>query len=464
MNLSLFSEFSPTNKAVWKQQVIKDLKGKDFNKTLVWQTTEGIEMQPYYTAEDLTDTRLGELYSIQKKTLGWLNIPVVLFENEALTNTKTLTLLQQGADAIHLDLSQVDIHKIEFTKLLNGIKLSQTPVYFQTNSQDIALINALQKVVPYQMKGGCVNDGLGRWMQTGKWQTDHFTDLSTLLLRSQSAPLFRTVCVSSHSFHNAGANAVQELAFTLASAVTYIDKLTDLEIPVDVALQKVYFSISVGTHYFMEIAKLRALRYLWEKVEAQFRVADPLTFPPSTFSAFIHAQTSTFYDAALSPHTNMIRATTEAMSAVIGGCDALSVHSYDASFQPSDEFSERIARNISIVLKEEAHLDKVADPAAGSYYIESLTLQLIDAAWALFLEVEAKGGLIQAFEQNFIQDQIETNYEQQLNELKDGKRIMVGVNQFQETTSVLFAQTLQPINNSPFKLLRNARISENFER
>ncbi|MEZ4901514.1 MAG: methylmalonyl-CoA mutase family protein [Spirosomataceae bacterium] len=307
MNLPLFSVFAPTTKEAWKQQVIKDLKGKDFDTTLLWETPEGITMPPYYTEEDLTDHRLGELQSVQKKTVGWLNSSTILFENELFTNSKMLALIQQGVDIIQLDLRQVDIHNIEFTRLLNGIKLSQTPIYFQTNNQDTALLRVLQKIIPYQIKGGCTYDGLSQWMQTGESSTTSFEELKERLIQTANSPQFRAICVDSSVFHNAGANAVQELAFTLSAAVTYIDKLTDLDIAFELVLQKLYFSMAVGTHYFMEIAKLRALRYLWAKISKQFEQIPTLAPTPAAFSTCIFAQTSTFYDTVLSPHTNMIQ-------------------------------------------------------------------------------------------------------------------------------------------------------------
>ncbi|MFN4147002.1 MAG: methylmalonyl-CoA mutase family protein, partial [Runella sp.] len=192
---------------------------------------------------------------------------------------------------------------------------------------------------------------------------------------------------------------------------------------VEEILPKMYFSVSIGTNYFMEIAKLRALRFLWRRIANQWTQEVPYT--P------IHAFTSTFYDAALTPNTNMLRATTEAMSAVVGGGDLLSVHAYDFVFQTPDDFSERIARNISLLLKEESYLGKTSDPAAGSYYIENLTAQLVEKAWGLFLEVESKGGVMAAFEQNFIQEQIENTFQKRLAALQSNERIMVGVNKFQ---------------------------------
>ena len=462
MNLPLFSEFSAADKSVWKQQVIKDLKGKYFDTNLLWSTPEGLEVQPYYAAEDLTDERLAVVQSIQQKPLGWLNQPVVLYENEKATNAKMKAILQKGADAVLLNLGKTKAGELEFSKLFNGVKLSDTPVYFQTNGQEATVMEALQKFMLYQMKGGLVDDGLARWMNTGQLPEAYFEDLTALIKSTQNSPQFRTVCVSSHPFHNAGANIVQELAFTLASAVTYMDKLTDLELTAEEVSAKLYFSVSVGTNYFMEIAKLRALRYLWNLVNSQWAMVGP---SHGNGQCFIHAQTSSFYSSAITPDANMLRATTEAMSAVIGGCDALTVDSYDATLKTPDDFSERIARNISTLLKEEAHLDKAVDPAAGSYYLEHLTLQLVDATWALFLKVEEKGGLMAAFKENFIQEQIEENFEAALSELQANKRVMVGVNKFRVEEKVkhnfVKAQNFGKVET--FKLLENKRISQTFE-
>lgn len=457
MKSSLFSEFSPTDKNAWAQQALKDLKGKDFDKTLLWHTSEGFIVEPYYTGEDVAEDQLVALQAAQQKKLGWLNQPVVVYENERATNAKMLSLLQKGVDALTLDLRSAPLETVELMKLLNGIKLSDTPVFFQTNGQNTELLRALQSFIVYQMKGGLANDGLADWMTTGHISETYFDELAVICTATKDSPNFKTICVSSHVFHNAGANAAQELAFTLASAVTYMDNLTDAGLSPEQAFSKLYFSVSVGTNYFMEIAKLRALRYLWTRVQTSWNAESK--------TVYIHAQTSAYYDAAITPNTNLLRATTEAMSAVIGGCDALTVHAYDAAFRRPDEFSERIARNISILLKEEGHLDKTLDPAAGSYFLENLTQQLANSAWTLFLEVEEKGGLCAAFEQNFIQDHIEQNAQSTLSDLQQGTRVMVGVNKFRVDEEPLKSMTEdKPLETAAsYKLLNNQRISQTFE-
>ncbi len=460
MNSSLFSEFSSSGKEAWKQQAIKDLKGRDYDQTLRRHTSEGFVMEPYYTHEEIDEEQLGALQRTQQKKMGWLTQPVVTYVDEKTANELIHKVLQKGADALTLDLSKADLAKIELTKLLKDIKLSDTPIFFRTGGQNLTLLRALQKFIAYRMKGGLTDDGLAEWMMTAQLPETYFQELAILSKDTQHSPQFRTVCVSSHVFHNAGANAVQELAFTLASAVEYMDKLTDFGLSPEEAFSKLYFSISIGTNYFMEIAKLRALRYLWNKIQRTWKPAMN-TFEP----CYIHAQTSTFYDAAVTPNTNWLRATTEAMSAVIGGCDALTVHGYDAVFRTSDAFSERIALNLSTLMKEESHLDKTTDPAAGSYFLENLTLQLIETAWNLFLEVEQKGGLAAAFKQNFIQEQIEQNFHAALTALRQGTRIMVGVNKFrfdEEPVQPPEKPEIVP-KTATFKLLTDNRLSQFFE-
>lgn len=457
MKSSLFSEFSPTDKNAWTQQALKDLKGKDFDTTLRWHTPEGFAVEPYYTVEDVSEDPLAAVQTAQQKKLGWLTRPVVEYENEQVTNAKMRSLLQKGADALTLDLRSVSLESVDLMKLLNGLKLSDTPIFFQTNGQTAELLRSLQSFIAYQMKGGLADDGLSEWMTTGHLSETYFDELAALCTDVKDSPHFKTICAGSHVFHNAGAHAVQELAFTLASAVTYVDKLTDAGLSADEVFAKLYFSVSVGTNYFMEIAKLRALRYLWYRVQTGWG-SEPKT-------VYLHAQTSAYYDAAITPNTNFLRATTEAMSAVIGGCDALTVHAYDAVFRQPDEFSERIARNVSILLKEEGHLDKTLDPAAGSYFLENLTQQVADSAWTLFLEVEAKGGLRAAFEQNFIQDQIEQNAHSTLSALQQGRRVMVGVNKFRVDEEPLknVAEAQSAETAVAYRLLKNQRIAQTFE-
>ena len=458
MEQKLFTEFPEITKNDWLTQVTKDLKGKNFDDTLVWHSLENFDIQPYYAKEDLDSLPLVEIQAVQKnkKTGYWQNRPSVKYTNEKETNSLVISYLQRGADAVSIDLSDIDVNKIDFVKLLNTIKLSDSPIFF-TTLQGIELLTNLAKFVHYLPKGGVEVDVIRHLFTNASLEDNKLTWENTkqAILRTEQFPNFQALSVSSHVFHNAGANAVQELAFTIAAAVENLDKLTDLGLSAKQVINKLEFSVSVGTNYFVEIAKLRALRYLWSKILESYDCSSFIK------DCQIHCQTSSFYDSTLSPYTNMLRATTEAMSAVMGGCDALTVFAYDSVIgEQNSELGERIARNVSILMQEEAHLDKAIDPSAGSYYIENLTYQLSTEAWKLFQQVENLGGISAAFEKGFIAQEINQSYAAKVKSLQNGK-VMVGVNKFRVEPENELKVVENSQENSVF--LQNRRLSEVFE-
>ncbi|AUD04756.1 methylmalonyl-CoA mutase [Spirosoma pollinicola] len=449
--------FPETDKSAWLMQVQKEYKpaqaGEDEYESLRWHTEEGFTLEPYYTANDLTEgpvtTRsLETIQAVQKHSPGWLNAPEWIVSDEKSDNSSLRDVLTRGADALVLSLStQTGRHGEKLSRLLNNIKLSENPVFFRL-SDDTAtdFIQTLKTIAPYKLKGGLL-------MVAGK-STAEATRLTV------DSPQFRTICVSSHVFHNAGATATQELAFTLASLADTYDQLTDSGLTIEQLVPKTILSVSVGTSYFMEIAKLRALRVLLSRLVAAYQ--------SSSLAFFIHCQTSTFYDAKATPNTNLLRATTEAMAAVIGGCDALTVHPYDSVLgtpatgdnDMSDKgFSARIARNVSVLLKEESYLDKVADPSAGSYYIENLTYSLVEAAWTLFLTVENQGGFAKAVASRFVQTEIERAYQAKVDAVRNGK-VLVGVTKFRFDEPS--TQTYNPLTDQT-GLLPDRRLAAVFE-
>lgn len=455
MAKKFFDEFTESTKKNWETQVTKDLKGKNFEDTLVWKTPEGISVQPYYSEEDLATLPLNEIQQAQtaKKLIKWQNRPIAKFSQEKPTNALVLDILQNGADAIMIDFGDADISRIDFARLLDKIKLSETPVYFLTPHNE-TLLTAIRKVIHYQPKGGLFYDSLSSFY-AGSLKIDTTTWESTkkLLDICSDYPAFSNITIRSDMFHNAGANIVQELAFTLASAVTYLDELTALGCSIEQIAPSMEFSLAIGTNYFMEIAKIRSLRFLWAKILEAYQC--------SVNTCNIHCQTSFFYDSTLDAHTNMLRATTEAMSAAIGGCDSLTIHGYNAVLPTgTDEMSERIARNVSALLSDEAYLGKSLDVSAGSYYIENLTNDLSAKAWELFLSVEQKGGMLKAFEEKFVQTEIEKAYQQKVDALHNGK-IMVGVNKFISPKDSPGQHQPQPASDHDF--LVNRRIAAIFE-
>lgn len=432
MHSLLADIFPPTTKEQWSKQVQKDLKDEHVYESLRWHTestnaSDGFTLEPYYTAEDLQSVPVAEFQAAQKLTPEWLNTPEIPFSDEKSTNDQIRDNLSRGAEAILTAVSP----EVTISRLLMGVKLSDTPVYFRLDEGVAQFVTSLRQTAPYQLKGGVLTDPIATYLRTATPIRDQaFADIAEATRLTTDSPSFQTVCASSHVFHNAGATATQEIAFLLASLADQYDQLTELGLPIDQLMAKTILSVSVGTSYFLEIAKLRALRVLLRRFWSAYTPGPSL----QAITPTVHAQTSTFYDAAVTPYTNLLRATTEAMAAVIGGCNVLTVHPYNTVLQASEEtgateFAARIARNVSILLKEEAHLDKVADPSAGSYYIENATHQLVNAAWQLFLEIEQRGGFRKAIAQGFVQEAIERAYQVKVNALQNG-RIMVGVNKF----------------------------------
>jgi methylmalonyl-CoA mutase len=436
--------FSPTTKADWLRQVQRDLKDELALERLRWQTPDGFVMEPYYTDDSgailsgdepqMQNPSGGEPRGVaalhQKNIPGWLNAPEPTLTNSTKTDNATLrNALDNGADALVLTVTDTT----DLTRLLDGIKLSTSPVFFRIQAEEMVnqLIANLKQIAPYQLKGGLLFDPVA-YPQPPTDQTRE--RLAEATRQTLDSPRFGTVCADGSQFHNAGATASQELAFVLSSLAEQYDWLTDNGFTMSQLVPKTIISLSVGTSYFMEIAKLRALKVLWH----QFIGHWPLVIGDWSLVGhypLIHCQTSVFQETTASPYTNLLRATTEAMAAVIGGCDALTVRPYDAATgqiadQPTD-FSARIARNVSNLLRHESYFSVVTDPAKGSYYVETLTAKLTQTAWALFLEIENQGGLAKATESGFVLAELTRSYEAQKEAIANGQRVVVGVTKFQ---------------------------------
>ncbi len=254
--------------------------------------------------------------------------------------------------------------------------------------------------------------------------------------------------ISVNNFHNAGANATQEIAMALSMATEFLDKgikdNNQQKYTTEDLIKKVEFSISIGTDFYMEIAKIRALRYLWAKIALLFSPTHATAFTPTRVQ--IHAYTSLFNKTKKDAYNNVLRATMEAMAAFVGGADVLSVSPHNEHFEQSDEFSERIARNIAIILDKESNLSKVADIAAGAYYLEYLTEQLCQKSWDLFKEIEQKGGFVKAFESGFIVKIVTEVAQKKIQDFRDKKLVLVGANKYENKQETQENQVEKPFN------------------
>jgi methylmalonyl-CoA mutase len=476
----LFSEFPPISTSEWEAVINADLKGGDYEKKLVWQTLEGIKVKPYYRAEDLENlsylkTNPGQAPYVRgnKTNNNAWDIRQDIDANDiAKANQVALDAIKRGATSIGLRVKEVKT-AADMAALMNGIEVTKVKINFissRSYPQTLDLFLGFLKAngIDARKVYGSVNfDPFSYLMLHGDYYTTFENNLIEaeylLHLCEKSLPNFKVITVNGHFFHNSGASIVQELAFTLASAHEYLYKLISKGSNVDELTPNFVFSFAIGSNYFMEIAKIRAARLLWAKIVAQYNPERK-----ESMQVFIHNTTSIWNKTVYDPYVNMLRTTTEAMSAAIGGADSITVLPFDEAFKETDDFSTRIARNQQIILKEESYLDKIVDPSAGSYYIENLTNAIAAYAWDLFKKVEEKGGFAEAVKAGFIQTEIEKTAQVRDIELASRKTTLLGTNQYPNLTETMFAN-IQEIElettekPSKFKKLNIYRGAEPFE-
>jgi methylmalonyl-CoA mutase len=429
----LFPEFPPISKDKWKDVVLKDLKGASFDK-LIWKTYEGFAIEPLYTKDDVSGLDYLEAYEniSDKNAPGarvWENREKIKVEDEASANTKATEALHGGATGLSFEIPNPET--VNFAVLLNAINLETTKISFVVKSSASTFqknfFNYLaQNNFPLQnLRGSLEFDPISTFVLTGNYDESRLLELVEVVKNSLSAPNFYTITVNSGPYKDSGASVVQELAYTVNAAAFYFDKLTDAGLTADQVAQKVQFSVSVGVDYFMEIAKLKALRILFLQVAKAFGANQ---FEPGDLQ--VHAYSSLWSKTVYDPSVNLLRDTTEAMSAILGGCNSLSIEPYDSALKNQQPFLKRIARNISTIIKEESYLDKVVDPVAGSYYIENLINQIASNSWTLFQEVESAGGFVEAFKNGLIQSKIKAVRDSKRSKISGRRDVIVGTNQY----------------------------------
>lgn len=457
----LFSEFAPVSREQWKTKAIEDLKGADFDKRLVWKTDEGFPIQPFYTEEDLQANPLlrnqYKLFSAPKRQ--WTNYVEIDATNAAEANARALEMKNFGANGFLFQLKEGTQPK--FPVLLKGLQPETDEIAFKTPHPDPSLVSSYfdylkeKQIKLANIKGFYSADVLETWITTGT--APDFKALAEVLKSTAIAPNFKGLAIKSHAFLNAGSNATQELAFLLSKLTDYIDKLGESGLRTSEIIAELMLHTAIGGDYFTEAAKLRALRILLGSVLK--------LYDGDASAVRILSSNATWSKSAFDPNVNMLRNTTEAMSALIGGCDALLIYPHDSSFKEVTPFSQRIALNIANILKEESYFDKVADPAAGSYYLENLTQLLAQRALELFKEVEEKGGFVKTFESNIIQEKIKAVRDKKSSEIATRKRVYVGTNKYpnlQEKTPVKVGNGKAA--SKEYSLLAPQRATEIFEK
>ncbi len=444
-----FKEFAPVTTEEWMEKITADLKGADFNKKLVWRTREGFEVMPFHRSENLKDLKhLGTMPGMPPFLRGgargnnWLvrqNINVTDFKE---ANAKALDILMKGIDSLGFIIEDATaVTHDSIALLLEGIDIDSVELNFAIEGRALELIHILENILKERgverdsLRGSVEADPLGRLMLNGELCVpveDGIDYLASLFSESSPMTSLRVLQVNGASFNNAGADTVTEMAFILSLGNEYLSQLTGRGIATERVATGMGFTVAIGSNYFMEIAKLRALRALWATVVKKYGLADT-----DGCCMKIASVTTEWNKTAYDPYVNMLRTQTEAMSATIGGTDSLLVDPFDKVFATPDNFSERIARNQQLLLREEAYFGKVADPSAGSYYIEKLTAMLIDSAWKLFLEVEERGGFLKALREGFIQDRVAAMADKRVADIGRRKEIFVGTNQYPSSAEKL---------------------------
>lgn len=447
---SLFEEFPPVSKEEWEKVITEDLKGANYKKKLRWDTGEGVQPLPFYRREDLSEldrkNPIPKMYSSDNPNAWEIREPIFA-DNIEDANKSAINALNRGADALQFrlrvrrtegmlggDLQGLPIQgQQDFQQLVREISLDETPLHFDTGLASPALLAMLwnerkrQDVDSDQVRANLLYDPFTYVLLNGqlpKPKNELKSDIvQQVQFTAQQLPAVRPLGIDARTFHNTGSTIVQELAFAVAGASEYLSILSEADLEIHEVTKSLHFSFSIGSSYFLEIAKLRAARLLWKNLIKGYG-GDPHE------EMYLHAETSQWNKTLYDPYTNMLRTSTEGMSGAIAGCDSMTILPFDQHFRQPDEFSKRIARNQQIILSEEAYLDKVADPAAGSYYVEKLTEDLGKQAWDLFQQIETEGGLLKAIENGTVQSAIQDSQQKRDQAIAKRERIFVGTNQY----------------------------------
>mgnify|MGYP003300160297 CR=1 FL=1 len=456
----LFSDFAAPSRQEWREKIEADLKGADYQKKMVWKTNEGFNVEPFYLKEDVDNLATSNALPGQfpfvrgnkKDNNQWYvrqNIKVT--DGAAAANAKALDLLNKGVDSLGFQIPAKELSAEFISTLLNGIQAECVELNFKTcqgHTVELAqLIAAYFKAQGYDPKKlvGSINfDPIEKILTKGKDTTALLQQAKKLVEVLVELPKYRCIHVNADTLCNSGAHSYQELGYALAWGNEYLNQLTAAGVPAEVAAKKIKFNMGINGVYFMEIAKFRAARMLWAEIVKQYEPKATCPDCPHketdglcscACKMYVNATTTEYNMTLFDSHVNMLRTQTEAMSAALAGVESIVVLPYDRPYNSQGtDFSERIARNQQLLLKEECHFDKMVDVAGGSYFIEKLTASLAQQAWNLFLSIEDEGGFLSAAQAGTIQNNInETNATRHANA---GKRreFLLGTNQFPNFT------------------------------
>ena len=444
----LFTEFPPVPTEKWEEVITADLKGADYERKLVWKTGEGFNVRPYYRAENLEGIKFlgsqaGEFPYVRGTHAHnrWRVHQTVSVVCPKEANAEALKILNAGVDSLGFCIASADFSAADLDMLLKDICIPAVEITFcgekMANVAELVLAKVEKEGIAKEdvRIAFCIDPLVKGLSSKGDFCSPNgekcIARLVELIHTTKEYKHVRIVTVAGQTFGNSGSTIVEELAFTLSAGHDYLVRLTDAGLDVDAAARKLRFSFSVSSNYFMEIAKFRAARMLWANIVKGYGPAKNCACKMQ-----IHAETSRWNQTVYDPYVNMLRGTTEAMSATIAGVHSLEVMPFDASFENPTEFSKRIARNVELLLKNESHFDQVVDPAGGSYYVENLTQSIAAEAWKLFLEIEEKGGYTEAYKAGLIVERIKASAAAKDKNIATRRQTLLGANQYPNFTEV----------------------------
>ncbi len=411
----LFESFLPVSAKEWKQKIQYDLKGADYNESLVWESPEGIKVKPFYHADDAIKTSENLIANS-----GWYIGQSIYVGNTKMANNKGLKAIASGAESLSFSIPSDEIN---IAQLLNNIDVNTIPVHFNMEFLAPKFIASVLDFTKGKNDNIFLNvDAIAQLARNGNWFEnfkEDFTNLKEILHQGFK----NSLSIDIGLYQNAGANMVQQLAYGLAHANEYLNAFASEE-----ELKTITFKVALGSNYFFEIAKLRALRKLWMALVKEYSLKIDCHI-----IAIPTKRNKTLYDY----NTNMLRTTTATMAAVMGGADTVVNMAYDAIYHKDNDFGERIALNQLLLLKNESYLDKVGNPADGSYYIENITNQLAEKALILFKSIEHNGGFLKQLKAHVIQRKIEESAQKEQVKFEAGEEILVGTNKYQNEKDVM---------------------------
>lgn len=432
MSINWSNEFPIPSTEQWIEEIKRSVKDPKELEKLIWNTDNGFDLNAFYRKEDTSKITPSSLASAKN---DWEIRQVIYTDKIIAANQSALSALENGADSLYFKATSVGTEK-EIDALLKNIRLDWINTHFDFEESNVAWLYLYLDYLetnnfdPAIIKGSINYDPMSEILLGGNFIYEEKEAekifASVLQTVNTQLPNLKIVNVNACNVRESGGNAIQELAVALAMTVEYLDWAEKNKIDPNTIWQHLQFHLSISNEYFLEIGKFRAFKILFQNLaKAYGRENEQLSL-----HAINLRRNKTIYD----PHNNLIRGTSDAMSAAIGGATSITILPFDETYKLSDEFSYRLSRNIQLILKEEAMMHQVSDPSAGSYYIEQITQKMVDGAWKLFLEMEKQGGYIASLKNKFIQQKVQLIAEKQNSDLMGGKLTLVGTNKYPNKT------------------------------